>query len=192
MSRKWFVALAVLCVLATPIGGLLYHADNPVGMVLLFGGMLALPVVVGLLTKRFGLAVVAFAVSVVGMVVGIQFAAPTWMAFAGEVLPSCEVVGKRTVQQRTAPSYEVSEVDCGGRALDYRPLVSSSEPIGKVGARTSLVADRTGVLPPVRPSDVTAVAPWAVGGTTLLGLLFIAYAATRPLVPPKRVEQDFL
>ncbi|GGP69572.1 hypothetical protein GCM10010185_48040 [Saccharothrix coeruleofusca] len=186
--------MAVLCALATPVGGLLYNSDNPVGPPVLFGGMLGFPVVVGLLTKRPALGAVAFVISCVSMIVGIQHAAPAWMVFNGEVLTSCQVVDKRAVKQRTAPSYSVSVVDCGGRRFDYQPLSSTSEPIGKVGASTSIVVDRTGPLRPVRPSDVTPVAPWTVAGTTLFALLFVAFCVTRPPVDTRRrkIEKEFL
>lgn len=103
---------------------------------------------------------------------------PLWLSAFGESRTDCQVLDAKLVKSTKSPSRTIYTVQCGDRRIEYEPYQTVSEYIGDVGERTSLVFDRTGLMDPLRPSDLTDTARWAVPGAALFGLLYIWVLAT--------------
>ncbi|GGP69580.1 hypothetical protein [Saccharothrix coeruleofusca] len=195
MKKPWRVTVAVVGLFAGMASPLLKAAGSADWLAMVTLGMALVALFLGVL-KLWSSPVACLGwllMTIASIGVSAVFTQPLWMSVFGEVRTDCQVIDEWEVERDRAPSYDVSKVRCGDRVVSYKPYQSASEYIGDVGERTSLVFDRTGLINPVRPSDLTTTGAWALPGVALLGLLFIAFCATWPAEPGKpKVEQEFL
>ncbi|GAA3844216.1 hypothetical protein GCM10022243_08260 [Saccharothrix violaceirubra] len=185
MKRKVFVVLAFLGVVLAPVGGLFGKADHAgwVGAVGMAVGGIAFPFAVTLVSRRLWPLFAGLLAGLFAVLAGMFFAPSLWLKVDAETLTGCEVVDERTVTSTKSPSTTVSTVDCAGERFEIVPFTSSSEFVGKVGSETTLLVDRTGLLKPVRPSDVESAAVWVVPLAVLLQLALVVVVLRLP--PPK-------
>lgn len=181
MNRGLNAGLAVAALLCLLPGGFLLGAASLrwLGIALVVVGFFTLLLTVMTLWKGVSAFFGAVAVAVVVIGTSVVQGHPLWLSAFGETRTDCRVLDSRHVRSSSSASYTVHTVQCGDLRIEYEPYQTASEHIGDVGEETSLVFDRTGLMNPVRPSDVSGASWWPVPAGLLLGSLFVAFAATR-------------
>ncbi|MEU7479196.1 hypothetical protein AB0A63_24635 [Lentzea sp. NPDC042327] len=160
------------------------------------GGLWAIPLVVLGIAAFFGyvwslasyrpnggrwVVVPAMALFFASLVLGNIGGHSLWLSAFGETV-RCNVVEVQSHKHTRSPTTYSNTLDCGGRQLSYRP--TTGHEVADVGARLSVVVDRTGFVSNLEAAKVN------LGHSLLfpLGLLvnaaFIAFVARRPVREP--------
>ncbi|MEJ2856486.1 MULTISPECIES: hypothetical protein [unclassified Saccharothrix] len=179
MSRKGYVAIAAVSLFLSMAYAFLYDSTLPAWLLIVLFLIGFCGVLYPLLRLRPVSLFLAIPVLTAVYSLTLVYGPPVWFSQFAEVRADCDVVDSRQVKRTKSPNYTVLVIECGDRRVDYRPTEQAWWHVGKVGEKTSMAFDRTGLMKPVHPSTFASpgIGWLAVPGAAVLGLAFIGFVA---------------
>ncbi|GGP69565.1 hypothetical protein [Saccharothrix coeruleofusca] len=188
MSRPLWVAVLVAAQLALLGVGLLFGLQSGwgvTGIVVAVGALVAAARATTRLRPKSNAAVGTIVVGIALAMASLYGAPSLWMAAFGSS-QDCAVLSRSRDSSRSGSAFYSHQVRCGDRTLDV--VVRD----GYLPEVTTLVVDRTRVLGPARPDDVSPLRAWSValGAVLALGHVIVLPRLTRK--PATALKRRFL
>lgn len=177
--RPLWIITAFLSVLAVATAGFAYYSGgvwSAVLGILTFAGLLALLAATVVIRPKSILMLLAIAIGLTILGVSVASAPSLWFTMTGKT-QVCEITAVESTTHRRSPTTTRHDVTCDGKPNAY---TMTGGRVGEVRDTIELLIDRTNLLKPQRPNEISSGKAPLLPAALLVGLGFVVLVVTMP------------